>query len=105
MFVRDCMTRNPIVVRPGSDPLAGIALFNSGGFRHLPVVDAQDRLVGIVARSDLEMFLSKARSPGVIKRQHRMEQVMTDCRVVHGQERTGMFVHRDKGGSIRVNRI
>jgi acetoin utilization protein AcuB len=77
MFVRDCMTRDPVSVRPESDPLAGLALLKAGGFRHLPVVDAMGRLVGIVARSGLESFLSKAGSPGVIKRQHRVDQVMT----------------------------
>jgi acetoin utilization protein AcuB len=77
MFVRDCMTRDPVSVRPESDPLAGMALLKAGGFRHLPVVDADGRLVGIVARSGLESFLSRAGSPGVIKRQHRVDQVMT----------------------------
>lgn len=77
MFVRDCMTREVVSVRPESDPLAGMALLKAGGFRHLPIVDADGRLVGIVARSGLESFLSKAGSPGVIKRQHRVDQVMT----------------------------
>lgn len=77
MFVRDCMTRDPVTVRPESDPLAGVALLKCGGFRHLPVVDADGRLVGIMARADLELFLSKAGSPGVLKRQHRVDQVMT----------------------------
>jgi len=77
MFVRDCMTRNPITVGPESDPLVGMTLLKCGGFRHLPVVDADGRLVGIVDRADLELFLSKAGSPGVMKRQHRMDQVMT----------------------------
>jgi len=76
MFVRDCMTRNPITVRSKSDPLAAVALIKSGGFRRLPVVDADGKLIGIVAHSDLEVFLAKAGSPGVIKRQHRVEQVM-----------------------------
>jgi acetoin utilization protein AcuB len=76
MFVRDCMTRNPVTVRPESDPLAGTMLLKFGGFRHLPVVDADGRLVGIVDRTDLEMFLSEAGSAGVIKRQHRVDQVM-----------------------------
>ncbi|HDD24515.1 MAG TPA: CBS domain-containing protein, partial [Chloroflexi bacterium] len=76
MFVRDCMTQNPITVRPESDPLAAVALLKCGSFRRLPVVDEQGNLVGIVARSDLEVFLSKAGSPGVLKRQHRVEQVM-----------------------------
>jgi acetoin utilization protein AcuB len=46
-------------------------------FRHLPVVDTNGRLVGIVSRADLELFLSKAGSPGIMQRQHRVDQVMT----------------------------
>ena len=76
MFVRDCMTRDPITIRPESDPLAAVALLKSGDFRRLPVVDADGKLVGIVGHNDLQVFLSKAGSPGVIKRQHRVEQVM-----------------------------
>jgi acetoin utilization protein AcuB len=70
------MTRDPVTVRPESDPLAAIALLKCGDFRRLPVVDAEGRLVGIVAQNDLEVFLSRAGSPGIIKRQHRVEQVM-----------------------------
>jgi len=81
MFVRDCMTRNPVTVRPESDPLAAVSLLKSGGFRRLPVIDEAGELVGIVTRHDLEVFLSKAGSPGVIKRQHRVDQVM-GCDVV-----------------------
>lgn len=77
MFVRDCMTPKPITVRPGSDPLAAIMLLKSGRFRHLPVVDAEGRLAGIVDRDDLEQFVSQAGSPGILKRQHRVDQVMT----------------------------
>lgn len=81
MFVRDCMTRNPITVRPESDPLAAVSLLKSGGFRRLPVIDEAGELVGIVTRNDLEVFLSRAGSPGVIKRQHRVDQMM-GCNVV-----------------------
>ncbi|NIV30230.1 MAG: CBS domain-containing protein [Anaerolineae bacterium] len=76
MFVRDYMTRDPVTVRPESDPLAAVALLKCGGFRRLPVVDADDRLVGIVDRDDLDLFLARAGSPGVLKRQHRVDQVM-----------------------------
>lgn len=76
MFVRDIMTRDPVTVRPQSDPLAAVAILKSGNFRRLPVVDDKGKLVGIVDYSDLEVFLSKAPSPGVMKRQHRVEQVM-----------------------------
>lgn len=77
MFVRDCMTRDPVTVRPDSDPLAAVALLKCGRFRRLPIVDEGGKLVGIVAQNDLEVFLSTAGSPGVIKRQHRVEQVMS----------------------------
>ena len=77
MLVRDCMTRNPVTVRPDSDPMAGQMLLKAGGFRHLPVVSAEGVLVGIVDRADLKAFLSRAGSPGIAKRQHRMDQVMT----------------------------
>jgi acetoin utilization protein AcuB len=71
------MTRNPVTVRPDSDPLAAVSLLKCGDFRRLPVVDAVGKLVGIVAHNDLEVFLSRAESPGVIKRQHRVDQVMS----------------------------
>jgi acetoin utilization protein AcuB len=76
MFVRDCMTRSPLTVRPESDPLAALALLKRGSFRRLPVVDDGGTLVGIVSRSDLEVFLFKSGSPKVTERQHRVEQVM-----------------------------
>jgi acetoin utilization protein AcuB len=71
------MTPDPITVRPESDPLAGMALIKSCGFRHLPVVESDGGLVGIVDRADLELFLSGVESPGVVRRQHRMDQAMT----------------------------
>jgi acetoin utilization protein AcuB len=76
MLVRDCMTPNPIKVHPESDPLAALGLCKSARIRRLPVVDADDRSVGIVTRNMLEQFLAKAPSPGVMKRQHSVEQVM-----------------------------
>ena len=76
MFVRDYMTRDPVTVQPESDPLAAVALLKCGEFRRLPVVDAEGSLVGVVSRNDLEVFLSKAGSPGVLKRQHRVDQVI-----------------------------
>jgi acetoin utilization protein AcuB len=76
MLVRDCMTPNPIKVHPESDPLAALGLCKSARIRRLPVVDAENHIVGIVTRNMLEQFLAKAPSPGVMKRQHSVEQVM-----------------------------
>jgi acetoin utilization protein AcuB len=76
MLVRNVMTRDPITVRPDSDPLAALALCKSGEFGRLPVVDEDGRLLGIVTEHDLRLFLSTAPSPGVMKRQHRVRQIM-----------------------------
>ncbi len=76
MLVRECMTSNPIKVHPESDPLAALGLCKSARIRRLPVVDADNQIVGIVTRNMLEQFLAKAPSPGVMKRQHSIEQVM-----------------------------
>ncbi len=77
MLVRDRMQPNPTTVRPESDPLAAQTLMRYGHFRHLPVVDEDGRLVGIITRSDLERFFSQVPSPGVVKRQYRVDQTMT----------------------------
>jgi acetoin utilization protein AcuB len=71
------MTPDPVTVRPESDPLAARMVLKYRGFRHLPVVNTEGKLVGILGRDDLELFLSQAESPGVVKRQHRVAQVMT----------------------------
>ena len=106
MLVRDCMTRNPITVRPSGDPLAALAVLNAGRFRHLPVTEEDGTLVGIVARPGLEMFLAQAGSPGVMKRQHRIDQMMTrtvatvwpDCPL----EEAASLMVRLKVGSLPV---
>jgi acetoin utilization protein AcuB len=77
MFVRDCMTCDPVTVRPESDPMAAQMKLKFHGFRHLPVVDTDGRLVGMLDGADLELFLSKAGSPGILQRQHRVDQAMT----------------------------
>nr|MBN1228128.1 CBS domain-containing protein [Anaerolineae bacterium] len=53
MLIRDIMTPRPITIRPDSDYLAAIAIMRAGNFRHLPVVDQDKKLVGIVSYEDL----------------------------------------------------
>lgn len=77
MLVRDRMTPNPKTVRPDSDPVAARMLLRYGKFHRLPVVDENNRVVGMVTVADLEIFFSTAPSPGVVKRQHRVDQMMT----------------------------
>jgi acetoin utilization protein AcuB len=53
MLLYEVMTPHPITVRPESDYLAAIALMRAGKFRHLPVIDAEGRLVGLISDRDL----------------------------------------------------
>src|SRR5438094_8148756 len=50
--VEDCMTRHPETVESSDTTDQAAALMINGGFRHLPVVDAE-RVVGIVSLRDL----------------------------------------------------
>jgi acetoin utilization protein AcuB len=106
MLVRDCMTRDPITVRPHSDPLAAISLLKSARVRRLPVVDEEGRVVGMVTQTDLERFLSKAPSPGILKRQHRVEQAMVTPVVTvsqdHPMEEAARLMVEHKIGSLPV---
>ncbi len=76
MLVCDTMTPDPITVRPDSDPMAAKMLLRYGEFHRLPVLGKNEQLVGIVTASDLDLFFSTASSPGVVKRQYRVDQVM-----------------------------
>jgi acetoin utilization protein AcuB len=76
MRVRDCMTVNPISVRPDGDPRAALGLCKSARIRRLPVVDGDNHVVGIVTRSMLEQFLATAPPPSVQARQHGIIQMM-----------------------------
>lgn len=50
--VRDVMTRDPVVLRPGDSLAVAIHKMAVGGFRHIPVMDG-DRPVGVVAARDI----------------------------------------------------
>ncbi len=53
MFITQHMTRNPVTVSPETLLPAVREILKSGKFRHLPVVDAENHLVGIVTDRDL----------------------------------------------------
>ncbi len=53
MFITDYMTHNPVTVSPETPLPAVRALLQGGKFRHLPVVAADGRLLGIVTDRDL----------------------------------------------------
>ena len=53
MLVKDRMTLDPVTVTPDTSFPEAFRLIREGKIRHLPVVDEQGRLLGVVARTDL----------------------------------------------------
>lgn len=57
--VADAYTRSPIVVQPQDDVTAAVDLMAAKGFKSLPVVDDEHRLVGVISRSDVIRALAR----------------------------------------------
>lgn len=53
MVVREFMHPEPVTIPPDTPLLEAEWRMQEGGFRHLPIVDKHDRLVGIVSDRDL----------------------------------------------------
>ncbi|MDD3553388.1 MAG: CBS domain-containing protein [Deltaproteobacteria bacterium] len=53
MFVKDYMTHNPVTVTPDRSISEVRDLLRNKGFRHVPVVDADGRLLGVVTDRDI----------------------------------------------------
>jgi CBS domain-containing protein len=57
--VEDVYTRSPITARPQDDVTAAVDVMAAKGFKSLPVVDDQNRLVGVISRSDVIRALAR----------------------------------------------
>ena len=53
MLVKERMTRNPIFIRPDTPVTEAQGLMKKEKIHHLPVLDKEERLVGIVTEKDL----------------------------------------------------
>lgn len=53
MLVKDFMTSNPVTIRPDTSHHEAVKIMRDKGFRRLPVLDANNHLVGIVVEKDL----------------------------------------------------
>jgi acetoin utilization protein AcuB len=51
--VAQVMVRNPVVVQPHQPLLEAVALMAEHGFRHVPVTDSENRLVGMISDRDV----------------------------------------------------
>lgn len=58
-YVEDIMTSKVRVARPEQPMVDLVGLFSDGGLHHMPVVDAQHRVVGMITQSDLVAALFK----------------------------------------------
>jgi len=58
--IGDVMTKDPVSLRP-DDPLSKAALIMSErGFRHIPIVDDEGKLVGIISSRDISRVFYEA---------------------------------------------
>ena len=55
MLVRDYMTASPVTIREDADYGAAFAIMEDQDLHHLPVLDANEKVVGILARRDLQL--------------------------------------------------
>lgn len=53
MLVKDRMTRNPVTITPDTPFPQALRIIHESRFRHLPVVDGEGKVVGIVTEADL----------------------------------------------------
>lgn len=78
MIVADVMTRSVITIAPTSSIGAAIELMRQHGFRRLPVVDDDGRLVGIVTDRDLRQATN---SPLVLREKWYSEFLLEAIKV------------------------
>jgi CBS domain-containing protein len=55
--LRDCMTADPVTVGPREPVRAAVQKMQTGGYRHLPVVDEDNRPVGILSAKRIVRYL------------------------------------------------
>lgn len=55
MQVHDYMTPTPITIDAGADYQQAFGLMEQHGLHHLPVTGSDERIVGIIARRDLQL--------------------------------------------------
>jgi acetoin utilization protein AcuB len=78
MLVKERMTRNPITIRPDMPVTEAQALLKREKIHHLPVLDRDDRLVGIVTEKDL---LYASPSPATTLSVYEMTSLLSKLKV------------------------
>ena len=57
--VRELMTKNPVFVYTSDPAAAALSVMAVNGFRHAPILDVDEKVVGIVSPQRITAFLSK----------------------------------------------
>lgn len=92
--VKQWMSGDPVSLDPSASALEALELMLDRGIRHLPVVDAERRVVGVVTIDDLRGALPFALSPRSaptprereLARELRVEELMTHAPVTLAEE-------------------
>jgi acetoin utilization protein AcuB len=82
-FMREKIRKNPITINPNASFFEAQNLIQEKGIRHLPVVDENNRLLGIVTESDIrkagpsDVDVLKAKEVSYLLRNLKVSDVMT----------------------------
>ncbi len=74
LLVADIMTHHPVTIEPTATLKEAVRLMVEGGFRRLPVVDQEGRLIGIVTDRDIRLATD---SPVVLHERSQHEYHIT----------------------------
>ncbi|MEP7208401.1 MAG: CBS domain-containing protein [Casimicrobiaceae bacterium] len=103
MIVRTYMTPRPAILRIDADAHAALRLMHEHGLRHIPVLDGEDRIAGMVAERDLlRAVLATVGSVRLATvMQHDVVSVRDDVPVTHA---ASVMARRGVGGLPVVDR-
>ena len=81
MLVLDLMTKNVITIRRDACLLDALYLMEKHGLRRLPVVDEDDRLVGVISQRSIEELKPQSKLPALVQSnswatKHTVDEVM-----------------------------
>lgn len=57
--ISEVMTVNPATLKSGDKIAFALQRMNVGGFRHLPILDEDDRLIGVISIRDILTYLTE----------------------------------------------
>ncbi len=58
LYVADLMTRNVLTLKPDDRVFEHLDVFKKNGIHHVPVVDADKHVVGLVSQKDIENYVN-----------------------------------------------